>query len=89
MLAITGRELGSTKSKYASVAMLNVISDETPAIAAETIANAHRHSYGKEARPARKLGHVTVVANTDTERDATITELTDLMPAGIWPPAAH
>jgi 5-(carboxyamino)imidazole ribonucleotide synthase len=89
MLAITGRELGSTKSKYASVAMLNVISDETPAIAAETIANAHRHSYGKEARPARKLGHVTVVANTDAERDATINELTDLMPTGIWPPAAH
>ena len=66
--------------------MLNVISDEEPAVAAENIANAFRHSYGKEARPARKLGHVTVVADDEAQRDATITQLGALIPAGVWPP---
>ena len=86
MLAITGKSLGATEPKFASVAMLNVIGEETPAEKAESIDNAYRHSYGKEARPARKLGHVTVTGNTDAERDATITELNALMPEGIWPP---
>ncbi len=86
MLAISGRALGATTAKYPAVAMLNVIGDETPAVKAETTANAFRHSYGKEARPARKLGHVTVVAQTVAERDATIDQLADLIPAGVWPP---
>ena len=84
MLAISGRALGATAAKYPAVAMLNVISVETPAEKAETISNAFRHSYGKEARPARKLGHVTVVAQTVAERDATIDQLADLIPAGVW-----
>lgn len=86
MLAISGRALGATTAKYPAVAMLNVIGDETPAIKAETTANAFRHSYGKEARPARKLGHVTVVARSVAERDATIEQLAALIPAGVWPP---
>ena len=89
MLAISGRALGATTPKYPAVAMLNVISDETPAEKAEGISNAFRHSYGKEARPARKLGHVTVVAQTVAERDATIDQLAALIPAGVWPPAKH
>jgi len=84
MLAITGRALGDTTAKYPAVAMLNVISDETPAEKAATIGNAFRHSYGKEARPARKLGHVTVVAADVNERDNTIDQLADLIPAGVW-----
>ena len=86
MLAITGKSLGATEPKFASVAMLNVIGEESPAEKADGIANAHRHYYGKEARPARKLGHVTVTGSNDAERDATITELSALMPEGIWPP---
>ena len=84
MLAIAGRALGDTTAKYPAVAMLNVISDETPAEKAATIGNAFRHSYGKEARPARKLGHVTVVAKNVAERDNTIDQLADLIPAGVW-----
>lgn len=86
MLAIAGLALGETTPKYPAVAMLNVIGDETPAEQAATTANAFRHSYGKEARPARKLGHVTVVADSIEERDATIDQLADLIPAGVWPP---
>ena len=86
MLAISGRALGNTIANYPAVAMLNVIGDETPAEAAEAVINAHRHSYGKDARPARKLGHVTVVAETEAERDSTITTLSDLLPDAVWPP---
>ena len=86
MLAISGRALGNTIANYPAVAMLNVIGDETPAEAAEAVINAHRHSYGKDARPARKLGHVTVVADTEAERDSTITTLSDLLPDAVWPP---
>ena len=84
MLAVAGKPLGSTHSRYPAVAMLNVISDEAPTEAATGLTNAFVHSYGKEARPARKLGHVTVVANSTTERDNTITQLAGLMPAGVW-----
>ena len=84
MLAIAGRELGATTAKYNAVAMINVISDEGPAEKAENISNAFRHSYGKEARPARKLGHVTVVADSVEQRDNTISELSGLIPDGVW-----
>lgn len=89
MLAMAGKALEPTTARYPAVAMLNVIGDETPAVKAESTDNAHRHSYGKEARPARKLGHVTVVADSVAERDQTITELSDLMPSGVWPTPAH
>jgi 5-(carboxyamino)imidazole ribonucleotide synthase len=84
ILAMAGLPLGSTHSRYPAVAMINVISDETPAIQAEQISNAFRHSYGKEARPARKLGHVTVVADSVAQRNSTIDQLADLIPAGVW-----
>ncbi|MDO6681746.1 MULTISPECIES: 5-(carboxyamino)imidazole ribonucleotide synthase [unclassified Oceanobacter] len=84
MLALAGKPLGSTQSRYPAVAMLNVISDETPTAAASGMAHVFVHSYGKEARPARKLGHVTVVANSTHERDTTITQLAGLLPAGVW-----
>lgn len=84
MLAIAGLPLGPTTAKYPAVAMLNVIGDETPAVKAGTTANAFRHSYGKEARPGRKLGHVTVVARSVAERNQTINELAGLIPAGVW-----
>ena len=86
MLAISGRAVANTQPNYAAVAMLNVIGDEGPAEAAEAIHNAHRHSYGKEARPARKLGHVTLVADNEADRDSTITELSGLLPDAVWPP---
>jgi 5-(carboxyamino)imidazole ribonucleotide synthase len=42
------------------------------------------HSYGKEARPARKLGHVTITAADTDERDSKISQLEGLIPAGVW-----
>lgn len=84
ILAISGRPLGSTEAKYAAVAMINAISSEEPANKAAVLENAFYHSYNKEARPNRKLGHCTIVANSIAERDATIDQLSDFIPAGVW-----
>lgn len=84
MLAISGQAVTDTSAQYPAVAMLNVIGDETPSLLADEIEQAHRHSYGKEARPARKLGHITVVADNETQRDDTITQLSGVLPKGLW-----
>jgi 5-(carboxyamino)imidazole ribonucleotide synthase len=62
--AISGMELGSTESR--PTVMLNCIG--TMPTEAETAAFPAlvRHDYGKEARPARKVGHLTFPA-TETE----------------------
>lgn len=85
MLAIAGLPLGSTQPKHNSVAMLNVIGDEHPAHVADELPQAHRHSYGKEARPGRKLGHITVTADDNQQRDNTIDQLQAVLPAATWP----
>jgi 5-(carboxyamino)imidazole ribonucleotide synthase len=64
--------------------MINVISDEGPTAAAKDMSETYVHSYGKEARPARKLGHVTITASSSDERDAKISQLEGLIPAGVW-----
>ncbi len=84
MLAISGQAITGTESKYPAVAMINVISDETPTAAANGMTDTYVHSYGKEARPARKLGHVTVTAASSAERDEKISQLEALIPAGVW-----
>lgn len=84
MLAVTGQKITATDSLYPAVAMINVISDETPTEAANGMSDTHVHSYGKEARPARKLGHVTITADNSDDRDKKITQLEGLIPEGVW-----
>lgn len=92
MLAISGRVIGSTHARAPFAAMINVIGDESPAEvlpaaqrmgfrdpnAKET--GVYRHSYNKQARPNRKLGHVNVLANSEHELTAQIKRLSDLLP---------
>ena len=84
MLAVTGQAITETESKFPAVAMINVISDEGPTSAAAGMSQTYVHSYGKEARPARKLGHVTITAADTDERDSKISQLEGLIPAGVW-----
>jgi 5-(carboxyamino)imidazole ribonucleotide synthase len=84
MLAVTGQEITATESRFHATAMINVISDEGPTSAASDMTETYVHSYGKEARPARKLGHVTITAKDTAERDAKISQLQGLIPAGVW-----
>jgi len=59
--AIMGMPLGSCAAVGYS-AMVNLIGEVPERAEVLTIPNAHLHFYGKEPRPGRKLGHVTVRA---------------------------
>jgi 5-(carboxyamino)imidazole ribonucleotide synthase len=60
--AIAGLPLGATAAR-GHAAMLNLIGATPDAAALLALPEAHLHLYGKEPRPGRKLGHVTVRAD--------------------------
>ncbi len=62
--AILGLPLGSTAARGESV-MVNLVGSAPPLDRLLAVPGAHVHLYGKEPRPARKLGHVTLVDATD------------------------
>ena len=64
--AVTGLPLGSTEARGSS-AMVNLIGVVPDTAAVSNIPGAHLHLYGKEARPGRKLGHVTIVGERPAE----------------------
>jgi 5-(carboxyamino)imidazole ribonucleotide synthase len=59
--AINGLPLGSTTAIGAS-AMINLIGELPESTQVLAVPSAHLHLYGKEPRPGRKLGHVTLRA---------------------------
>ena len=48
--------------------LVNLIGRAPPAADVLAVPGAHLHLYGKEPRPGRKLGHVTLVEPDATER---------------------
>jgi 5-(carboxyamino)imidazole ribonucleotide synthase len=62
--AILGLPLGSTAAR-APAAMVNLIGGLPAVGALLALPGAHVHLYGKEPRPGRKLGHVTLVGAPD------------------------
>ncbi len=67
--AILGWPLGATEARGVS-AMVNSIGDLPDPAAILAIEGAHLHRYGKAPRPGRKVGHVTITADTPTDLDA-------------------
>jgi 5-(carboxyamino)imidazole ribonucleotide synthase len=67
--AILGWPLGDAAPR-GHAAMLNLLGALPPAPRVLAIPGAHLHDYGKEPRPARKLGHCTLV---DARRDSLLT----------------
>ena len=61
--AVTGMDLGSTDAHGVS-GMVNVIGQEPNVERLREIAGVHVHMYGKQPAPRRKLGHITVTAET-------------------------
>ncbi len=61
--AILGLPLGIADARCAC-AMLNIIGDFPDTQKVLSCPGAHLHLYGKKARPGRKLGHITVCAET-------------------------
>jgi len=64
--AVLDFPLGSTKAN-GFAAMLNLIGETPPTAEILAIPGAHLHLYGKSPRPGRKLGHITLSANTFEE----------------------
>lgn len=68
ILAVSGQSPGSTACPYFA-GMINLIG-QIPADAPAVIGpNVFLHDYGKAAREGRKLGHITIVAESAAQRD--------------------
>ncbi len=87
VLAITGAPPGPTAARgYAG--MVNLIGTIGDAVRGLEQDGCALHDYGKAARPGRKLGHVTIVADTATERDRRLAEVEQTVTQST-PPAGH
>ncbi len=64
--AITGTQLGSPSLKYPAAAMLNIVGEEPDPSLVRSIPGASIHMYGKQPRPGRKLGHITISGSRET-----------------------
>ncbi|MGB8322164.1 MAG: 5-(carboxyamino)imidazole ribonucleotide synthase [Candidatus Acidiferrum sp.] len=72
--AVMGLPLGSTAAMGYS-AMVNLIGELPEAAEVLKVANVHLHLYGKEPRPGRKVGHVTVRADKFEKLQQRLAEL--------------
>jgi 5-(carboxyamino)imidazole ribonucleotide synthase len=75
--AILGLPLGSTRAVGHS-AMVNFIGTMPTAEQVLAIPGVHYHSYGKEPRPNRKLGHCTITAPSPAARDRSLKQILKL-----------
>lgn len=70
--AVTGMPLGSTAMRSAAV-MINILGNRDEPLSREglervlALPDTHPHFYGKDPRPARKVGHITVLRSTIKE----------------------
>lgn len=74
LLTITGRRARPTTPR-GHAGMLNLIGTIPEPVRALAGNGCYLHDYGKAPRPGRKLGHVTVVASTERERDVRLAEI--------------
>ena len=78
--AITETPLGNTSCTHEYSAMINIIGEQGPIDKALTLKNAHLHLYNKTEREGRKLGHITITANTVYDLNTSLETLSDFMP---------
>jgi 5-(carboxyamino)imidazole ribonucleotide synthase len=76
--AITGTALADA-STVGFPGMVNIIGTMPADLSVFEAANAVLHDYGKEARPGRKLGHVTIVASSIEDRNRRLLSLRDAL----------
>jgi 5-(carboxyamino)imidazole ribonucleotide synthase len=72
--AVLGMPLGATAARGASV-MVNLIGTVPAIERVAAVPGAHMHLYGKEPRPGRKLGHVTLCADNADDLGARMPKL--------------
>lgn len=76
--AILGLPLGRTRPRGYS-AMLNLIGKRPDFARVLEVPGAHLHWYGKEVKPGRKVGHITLLAQTEKEREEGLRTLLELV----------
>ena len=74
ILAISGQQPAPTDCR-GHAGMLNLIGAIPDAARRLGNRQCHLHDYGKEARPGRKLGHITVLADTAAQRDRLLDDI--------------
>ncbi len=74
--AVLGWPLGPTDAR-GHAAMLNLIGHHPPPATLAGLSGVHVHLYDKAPRPGRKLGHLTVVADTTDEIEKRLAKITD------------
>lgn len=72
--AVLGWPLGDTSAR-GHCAMVNLIGSAPPAEQLLRFPGAHLHLYGKSPRPGRKIGHITLVAPSLPELQASVADL--------------
>lgn len=77
--AITGMPLGDTVVKQPFCAMINLIGKLESVDTVLKMPNAYLHLYNKVSRKNRKLGHITITANTQAELDERIAVLSETL----------
>ena len=76
--AVSGMELGDTSIK-GFCAMINIIGRDIDIEKISLLDDTYVHWYDKEVRPARKVGHITVVGKDENDRDEKIAEVLNLL----------
>jgi len=78
--AITGMPLGDTSPRQPVAAMINIIGKTGPVDKVLSMPKAYLHLYDKAERDARKLGHITVLAEDEDELYKHIQALSEFLP---------
>lgn len=79
--AVSGLPLGDT-SPIGLAVMLNIVGEAPDTEAVLAVRGAHLHLYGKEPRPGRKIGHVTVRSTEGAGLEIAVQELLALSGVG-------
>lgn len=74
--------LGDTNPKQDAAAMLNLIGELGHWQTVLTLPYAHLHLYAKAPRPARKLGHINLTANSHEQLQARLSEINEILKTG-------
>ncbi len=77
--AICGFPLGSTACRHSHAAMVNIIGKTGDRALVMAEPSAHLHLYGKTERLNRKLGHINIVADSQSELEQHIHKFEDFI----------
>ena len=85
--AVVDLPLGDT-SMFGPSAMINVLGESSIPSEVLSVAGVTSHWYGKGVRAGRKMGHINVVASSNTELGSKLAKLATMLPESVYPGVA-